>query len=126
MSRLGGATSGLFCALTTLSSQLEDEGAVDVYQVARMTNLMRPGAFNDLVSVPACALPSQIQSARGNRGCFQGLHLLHPQEQFQYLYRAVLSSVSSQEDQRAQQCQETNGSLPLGQNNINESLESLM
>uniref|UniRef100_H3D6F1 protein-tyrosine-phosphatase n=1 Tax=Tetraodon nigroviridis TaxID=99883 RepID=H3D6F1_TETNG len=92
---LGGATSGLFCALTTLSSQLEDQGAVDVYQVARMTNLMRPGVFNDL-------------------------------EQFQYLYRAVLSSVSSQEDQRAQQCQETNGSLPLGRNNITESLESLM
>ncbi|KAM3587438.1 uncharacterized protein V6R79_005640 [Siganus canaliculatus] len=92
---LGGATSGLFCALTTLSSQLEEEGAVDVYQAARMTNLMRPGVFNDL-------------------------------EQYQYLYRAVLSLVSSQEDQRALQSPETNGSVPLGQTNIAESLESLM
>ncbi|XP_069556230.1 receptor-type tyrosine-protein phosphatase zeta isoform X1 [Brachyistius frenatus] len=92
---LGGATSGLFCALTTLYSQLEEEGAVDVYQVARMTNLMRPGVFNDV-------------------------------EQYQYLYRAVLSLVSSQEDQRALQSPETNGSVPLGQTNIAESLESLM
>ncbi|XP_056280438.1 receptor-type tyrosine-protein phosphatase zeta isoform X2 [Pseudoliparis swirei] len=92
---LGGATSGLFCALTVLSSQLEEDGAVDVYQVARMTNLMRPGVFNDI-------------------------------EQYQYLYRAVLSLVSSQEDQRALQSPETNGSVPLGQTNIAESLESLM
>uniref|UniRef100_A0A8D3DH85 protein-tyrosine-phosphatase n=1 Tax=Scophthalmus maximus TaxID=52904 RepID=A0A8D3DH85_SCOMX len=92
---LGGATSGLLCALTTLSSQLEEEGAVDVYQVARMTNLMRPGVFNDI-------------------------------EQYQYLYHAVLSLVSSQEDQRALQSPETNGSVSLGQTNIAESMESLM
>ncbi|CAG5926996.1 unnamed protein product [Menidia menidia] len=92
---LGGVTSGLFCALTTLLCQLEAEGAVDVYQAARMTNLMRPGVFNDV-------------------------------EQYQYLYRAVLSQVSSQEDQKALQSSETNGSVHLGQSTMAESLESLM
>uniref|UniRef100_A0A3Q2ZAK4 protein-tyrosine-phosphatase n=1 Tax=Kryptolebias marmoratus TaxID=37003 RepID=A0A3Q2ZAK4_KRYMA len=92
---LGGPTSGLFCALSALFSQLEQEEAVDAYLAARMTNLMRPGVFNDI-------------------------------EQYQFLYRAVLSLVSSQEDQRALQSPETNGSVPLGQSNIAESLESLM
>ncbi|KAM9407290.1 receptor-type tyrosine-protein phosphatase zeta isoform 4-T6 [Salvelinus alpinus] len=93
--RLGGSMAGLFCALTTLAQQLEQQGSVDVYQVARMTNLMRPGVFNDM-------------------------------EQYQLMYRAVLSLVNSQEDQRALQSPETNGSVLLGATTAAESLESLM
>ncbi|XP_055009967.1 receptor-type tyrosine-protein phosphatase zeta [Boleophthalmus pectinirostris] len=92
---MGGPVSGLFCALTTLYSQLQEEGAVDVYLVARMTNLMRPGVFNDV-------------------------------EQFQFLYRSVLSLVSSQEDQQVLQSPETNGTVALGHSSTAESLESLM
>ncbi|XP_064795971.1 receptor-type tyrosine-protein phosphatase zeta-like isoform X1 [Oncorhynchus masou masou] len=93
--RLGGSMAGLFCALTTLAQQLEQQGSVDVYQVARMTNLMRPGVFNDM-------------------------------EQYQFMYRAVLSLVDSQEDQRALRSPETNGSVLLGATTAAESLESLM
>ncbi|XP_031687756.1 receptor-type tyrosine-protein phosphatase zeta isoform X1 [Oncorhynchus kisutch] len=93
--RLGGSVAGLFCALTTLAQQLEQQGSVDVYEVARMTNLMRPGVFNDM-------------------------------EQYQFMYRAVLSLVDSQEDQRALRSPETNGSVLLGATTAAESLESLM
>ncbi|KAK7895998.1 hypothetical protein WMY93_021323 [Mugilogobius chulae] len=91
---MGGPVSGLFCALTTLYSQLQEEGAVDVYLVARMTNLMRPGVFNDL-------------------------------EQFQFLYRAVLSLVSSQEDQEVLQSPDTNGTVALGQTSMQRAWSHL-
>ncbi|KAK7916521.1 hypothetical protein WMY93_012282 [Mugilogobius chulae] len=74
---VGGVTAGTFCALLSLSRQLEAEQSVDV-------------------------------------------------SQYQFLYRAMLSLVGKQEDERTLQSSDNNGTIVVGTASTAESLESLV
>ncbi|KAF7664307.1 hypothetical protein LDENG_00180640 [Lucifuga dentata] len=92
----GAVSAGMLCALTTLSQQLENEGVVDIYQVAKMINLMRPGVFTDI-------------------------------EQYQYLYKAMLSLISSRECGLSPMHMDTNGVVVIAdESDPAESMESLV
>ncbi|XP_078802878.1 receptor-type tyrosine-protein phosphatase gamma isoform X2 [Oryzias latipes] len=92
----GAVSAGMFCALTTLSQQLENDGLIDIYQVAKMMNLMRPAVFTDI-------------------------------EQYQYLYKAMLSLLGSRECSLSPMHMDSNGAAVIADElDPAESMESLV
>uniref|UniRef100_A0A3B3T2S8 protein-tyrosine-phosphatase n=1 Tax=Paramormyrops kingsleyae TaxID=1676925 RepID=A0A3B3T2S8_9TELE len=122
----GGVAAATFCTLKTLVNQLEEEKSIDVYQVVRMTNLMRPGVFTDIVSGAHLVFSATFALL----ACAQCRSLTHRnapliQDQYQFLYKAILSLVSTKEDEHTLHTAD-NGTVPARTGNAAESLESLV
>lgn len=133
--RLGAVTAGTLCALTILCQQLDSEGAVDVHQVAKMINLMRPGVFAEIVS----RIVTHWDVTKLNKthsficpgSIFQiltiSVRLVRPQGQYRYLYEALLSLISTKENASARLSRDTNGAtVSMSESDPAESLESLV